>query len=99
MSCEEWSLGNEVIYEVHGETEQAHVRHFETRLPEGFFHTDVVPRIRMRQKPGFVNQFRKIDCTTARPLAVQTRGDNQRIVEEIFQVQVGGCPIILKRLA
>src|SRR5262245_50747598 len=52
----------------------------------------------MRQKPGLVNQFRKTDGTTACPRAVQARGDDQRIVEEIFHVQVRGCPVSLKRL-
>ena len=68
-----WAIGNEVIYEVHGESEQAHRWHIPTLRPEGLRHVNVIPRIRRRQNPGLLAQLGNIDCTTARPTGCAVR--------------------------
>ena len=96
---EKRAIGDEVIYKVQRKPEQAHRRHVETPGAEGFRYPDELPRIGLRQHPRLVLQLCKVDRSTAGPSATQSGRDHQRVVEEIFQVQVVCCPVVRKRQA
>src|SRR5262245_55308268 len=86
--------GKQLHTKVHRIGHETWLRHVETPRVESLLHTFVAPGLGWRQNPRFIDKFSKIDLAAARPRAVLTCGNDQRIVKknvyvEIDQVLVG----------